>query len=100
MLAQSELRRELASILITATLVMLLMLLVVIPAYTQLPAPSPKAAEIIDQGGAPVAIIVILIAQFVILVSLMTIYLSREAGLKPLQNPRHRHWWEHIHEHH
>jgi hypothetical protein len=100
MLAHSELRRELTSILISAAIVMLLMLLVVIPAHSQLPGTAPKSPEVVDQGGAPVAIIVILIAQFVILVSLVTIYLSREAGLKPPSRARHPHWWQHIHVHH
>jgi hypothetical protein len=99
MLAHSELRRELTSILISIAIVTLLMLLVVVPAHSQLPTSPAKAPEIIDQS-APVAIIVILIAQFVIMVSLMTIYLSREAGLKTPRPGRHPRWWQHIHVHH
>jgi hypothetical protein len=99
MLAHSELRRELASILLTATIILFLMLLVVVPAHSQVPGTTPKPAEIVDQGDAPVAMIVILLAQFVVLVCLLTMYLSREAWLKPPRE-RHPHRWQHIHVHH
>lgn len=101
MIARSNLGREIASLLISASVVLLLLLIVVVPAHSQVPVSPPnRTPELIDDGAAPVAMIVILIAQFVILVSLMTMYLSREAGLKPLQQAHPHHWWQHIHVHH
>lgn len=101
MLAHSDVRRELISILLTAGLMILLLLIVVVPANSQAPMPptAGPVEQIIDEP-VPTALLIILIAQFIILVSLMTFYLSRENKLQSVRHMHVPHWWQHVRFHH
>jgi hypothetical protein len=101
MLARSNVRRELLSLFLSAGIILFLLLVVVMPANSQAPMPptAGPVEQIIDEP-VPTALLIILIAQFIILVSLMTLYLSRATRLQSVRRMPAPHWWQHVRFHH
>ncbi|HWR13758.1 MAG TPA: hypothetical protein VN577_02950 [Terriglobales bacterium] len=98
MLARTFLYREITSLLITAGMIMLLLLLVVVPAHSQDMVPAPGSFELVQEPSAQspsTGMLVFLIAQFLFLAVGMTSYLWFEAKNHPVEY--HQHWWAHVH---